>query len=161
MKECLECGANVEGLLYRCDCCGALLCPEARRPRLFYSLVRQTPACLNFAKIFSDQLDLIEPEKLDRYACFLERVEFDVFCFQSVSGKPHENRVAYYSGRKVAIIRIVYDNGEITYADAEEKAALAAREILKSLYILNQRVKKAHHNLDDLVASAEIILSSK
>ena len=25
MKWCPECGADVEGLLYRCDCCGASL----------------------------------------------------------------------------------------------------------------------------------------
>mgnify|MGYP007111756373 CR=1 FL=1 len=49
MKWCPECGADVEGLLYRCDCCGASL--EERKKRFFTCGVYELPQCFGFSSL--------------------------------------------------------------------------------------------------------------
>lgn len=147
-KLCPECGADVEGLIHHCDCCGALLHPPKT---LFHYMVYGTGAfydITHYLNLLFDTLDQIDP---DPYADFLERIEFDFWCF------PIEKKagVSYYASRKKAIVTIELDAEAYIYGTKEEKLALLLREVRETMKILQKRLAKKNIDPDDLFTKIE------
>ncbi len=59
MKYCPKCQANVEGLIYRCDCCGASL--EEKKKKLFICGIYELPQCFDFATLIYEMIELLQP----------------------------------------------------------------------------------------------------
>ena len=148
---CPKCGANVEGLVEWCDCCGAALHPKKT---LFSWMTYSTGAFfdigLYLGEIF-DKLDQIPPEP---YADYLERIEFDFWCFP-IDKKPG---VAYYASRKQAIVTIAVDADAYLWGTKEEKRGLLLREIKQKLKLLQGRLEKKDIHIDDLFRRVDEIL---
>ena len=68
MQYCPKCQANVEGLLERCDCCGAFL--KARKPRFFGCAVYELPQCIHFSSLTYEMIDMLQPENPEKYQEF-------------------------------------------------------------------------------------------
>lgn len=140
---CPKCGANVEGLIEWCDCCGAALNPKKT---LFSRMVYCTGAFFDIDiyldQIF-DRLDNISPEP---YGDVLQRIEFDFWCF------PIKKRtgVTYYASRKQAIVTVEVDSNEYIYGTKEEKLALLTREVKEKMDMLRQRLRMKNIRMDDL-----------
>ena len=142
-KLCPKCGADVEGLIHHCDCCGALLHPKNT---MFYTMVYSTGAFFDIDQYLNnifDRLDKISPEL---YADVLQRIEFDFWCF------PIKKRtgVSYYASRKQAIVTIEVDADEYLYGTKEEKLDLLTREVKEKMEILHNRLLKKNIHIDDL-----------
>ena len=148
---CPKCGANVEGLVEWCDCCGAALDPKKT---LFSWMTYSTGAFfdigLYLGEIF-EKLDQIPPEP---YADYLERIEFDFWCY------PIDKRsgVTYYASRKHAIVTIEVDPEEYLWGTKEEKRALLLREVKEKLRLLQGRLEKKDIHIDDLFQRVDGIL---
>ena len=145
MKEalCPKCGANVEGLIKWCDCCGAELNPKKT---MFYRTIYSTNAFFDIGQYTSqlfDRLDNIPPHL---YADVLERIEFDFWCFPIKK----KTGVSYYPSRKQAIITIEVDGDAYLHGTKEEKFALLTREITEKMDMLQKRLIKKKIHIDDL-----------
>lgn len=140
---CPKCGANVEGLIEWCDCCGAELHPKKT---LFSRMIYSTGAFFDIgqytAQIF-DKLDNIPPEP---YADVLQRIEFDFWCFPIKK----KTGVSYYASRKQAIVTIEVVPDEYIYGTKEEKLALLTREVKEKMNMLHHRLLKKKIHIDDL-----------
>lgn len=142
-KLCPKCGANVEGLIEWCDCCGAQLYPKRT---LFSHMIYCTGAFFDVGKYTNtifNKLDNIAPEP---YEDVLQRIEFDFWCF-SIKKK---TGVSYYASRKQAIVTIEIDADEYLYSTKEEKLALLTREVKEKIDMLHQRLAKKKIHIDDL-----------
>lgn len=137
IKICKHCGANIEGLIHHCDCCGALIHPTRS---LFYCTVYGTG--IELCGI-PDKLDLIDGEP---YADVLQRIDIDIWCFSPKK----KTGAAYYPSRKQAIITVELDIESYVRGTKEEKHALLAREIQEKMNILRERIASRHIHMDDL-----------
>ena len=140
---CSKCGANVEGLVHHCDCCGALLNLEQT---LFSRMVYCTGAFFDidiYLNQIFDKLDHISPEP---YADILQRIEFDFWCFPIKK----KTGVSYYASRKQAIVTIEVDADEYIYGTKEDKLALLTHKVKEKMDILQQRLAKKKIRVDDL-----------
>ena len=140
---CPKCGANVEGLIQWCDCCGAELNPKKT---LFSRMTYCTGAFFDidiYLNQIFDKLDQIPPEP---YADVLQRIEFDFWCFSNQK----KTGVAYYASRKQAIVTIEVDADGFIYGTKEEKLALLTGEVKAKMDLLRQRLLKKKIYIDDL-----------
>lgn len=145
---CPKCGANVEGLVHHCDCCGALLNPKQT---LFSRMVYCTGAFFDidiYLNQIFDKLDNIPPEP---YSDVLQRIEFDFWCFPTKK----KTGVKYYASRKYAIVTIELDADEYIYGTKEDKLALLTREVKEKMDMLHQRLLKKKIHIDELFSQVE------
>ena len=159
MKRCPECGADVEGLLYYCDCCGASL--EKKRKRFFTCGVYELPQCLCFSSLAYEMIDALQPENAEKYDSFLSEVGISMICYPEsilVDGNI-KNRLQYSQKKKYARLTITVNFNEFVYANREEKASLVATAILQGVHFLQTRLSKSQLNIDDIVAQAAAQLS--
>ena len=150
-KLCPKCGADVEGLIHHCDCCGALLHPKKT---MFCTMVYSTGAFFDIGQYLNhifDQLDKISPEP---YTDVLQRIEFDFWCF------PIQKRtgVTYYASRKQAIVTIEVDADKYLYGTKEEKLDLLTSEVKEKMELLHNRLLKKNIHIDDLFLQIEAAL---
>ena len=159
MKWCPECGADVEGLLYRCDCCGASL--EEQKKRFFTCGVYELPQCFGFSSLTYEMIDILQPKHPENYESFLEEVGIRMICYPEsilVDGNI-KNLLKYSEKKKYARLTITVNFNEFVYADREEKANLVATALLQGIYMLQARLYKSKLSIDDIVAQAETLLS--
>lgn len=159
MKWCPECGADVEGLLYRCDCCGASL--EEKKKRFFTCGVYELPQCLGFSSLTYEMIDALQPENSEKYETFLEEVGIRMICYpESILADGNiKNRLQYSQKKKYAGLTITVSFNEFVYANREEKANLVATALLQGVHLLQTRLCKSQLSIDDIVAQAETLLS--
>lgn len=160
MNFCPKCGADVEGLIYRCDLCGALLNP---RVTLFRSVDYTLPACLGFSSLSESMLEALEPDDPANYSSFLEKIEFDLYCWPEslIRSEKVRNRVWYSAKQKFARVSAVVDINDYVYGDKNEKASLIAEALLHGILSLHARLQKDKYGIDEIVAKANEILASK
>ena len=159
MKWCPECGADVEGLLYRCDCCGASL--EEQKKRFFTCGVYELPQCFGFSSLTYEMIDILQPKHPENYESFLEEVGIRMICYPEsilVDGNI-KNLLKYSEKKKYARLTITVNFNEFVYADREEKANLVATALLQGIHMLRARLFKSKLSIDDIVAQAETLLS--
>ena len=140
---CPKCGANVEGLIERCDCCGAAL---STKKTLFSRMIYSTDAFFDigeFINMIFDRLDDISPEP---YADSLQKIEFDFWCFPIKK----KTGVSYYVSRKQAIITIEVDADKYLYSTKAQKLDLLTREVKEKMDMLHQRLVKKKIYIDNL-----------
>ena len=142
-ERCPNCGANVEGLISRCDCCGAELHPKKT---LFSRMTYCTGAFFDIDQYLNaifDQLDTIPPEP---YTDVLERIEFDFWCY------PIDKKagVTYYASRKRAIVTIRVDADAYIHGTKAEKLALLTCEVREKTDLLRRRLAGKNIHMDGL-----------
>ena len=148
---CPKCGANVEGLIRWCDCCGAKLDPKKT---LFSRMIYCTGAFFDidiYLNQIFEKLDNISPEP---YADVLQRIEFDFWCFPIKK----KTGVSYYASRKRVIVTIEVDVDEFIYGSKEDKLALLTREVKEKMDLLHQRFLKKKIYVDDLFQKVDEVL---
>ena len=158
MKWCPECGADVEGLLYRCDCCGASL--KEKKKRFFTCAVYELPQCFGFSSLTYEMIDALQPESPEKYGDFLEEVGIRMICYPEsllVDGNI-KNRLQYSQKKKYAGLTITVNFNDFVYADNAEKANLVATALLHGIHLLQTRLHKSKLSIDDMVARSEKLL---
>lgn len=159
MKWCPECGADVEGLLYRCNCCGASL--EEKKKRFFTCGVYELPQCFGFSSLTYEMIDALQPENPEKYESFLNEVGIRMICYpESILADGNiKNRLQYSQKKKHAGLTITVNFNEFVYADRDEKASMVATALLQGVNSLQDRLKKNKLSIDDIVTQANTLLS--
>ena len=158
MKYCPRCQANVEGLVERCDCCGALL---EQKKRFFTCGIYELPQCLGFSTLTYEMVDALQPRNPEKYATFLNQVGISMVCYPEwmLMDGNIRNRLYYSAQKKYVGLTIVVNYDEFVCADKEEKASLVAIALLQGVHSLQIRLRKNRLSIDDIVAQAEELLS--
>lgn len=158
VKCCSKCKADVEGLLYCCDLCGAPL--QTEKERFFKRGTYKAPQWLEFPKSCYEMLDAIQPADPEKYSDFLEEVLVSMVCHPGAVLADHNihDRLIYYPKKKYANMTITVDMDDFVYADREEKASQIADAILRGIYMLQDRMRKYQRDIDDIVIQAETAL---
>ena len=158
MKYCPKCQANVEGLIYRCDCCGALL---EQKKHFFTCGIYELPQCLGFSSLIYEMIDVLQPKNPEKYGSFLDQVGISMVCYPDwmlVDGNI-KNRLHYSSKKKYAGLTITVNYNDFVSADRVEKANLVATALLQGVHLLQTRLSKNQFSIDDIVVQAEVLLS--
>ncbi len=160
MKYCPECQANVEGLLKRCDCCGASLLP--RKKEFFGAAIYEVDGCYNFASIVREIISAIQPAEPEKYSDFLGKVCMGIICYPQwmhEDGNIKKKLSLYYSPKqKYANLTIVVDYKQFIAGDTDKRKCLVAAAVQQGIHLLQDRVKKYKENIDDLVIQTDAIL---
>lgn len=159
MKYCPKCHANVEGLIYHCDCCGASL--EPIKKRFFICGIYELPQCLGFSSLTQEMIDALQPTNPEKYEVFLEQVELSVICYPEwmlIDGNI-KDRLQYSSTKKRASLTITVNYNKFVYADRDEKASLVATALLQGVHLLQKRLLKSKLSIEEIIEQAEVTLN--
>ena len=163
MKYCPECQANVEGLLYRCDCCGASL--EQKEKSLFKCSIFELPQCLGLDSATRELIDALQPQNADEYNDFLELIGVSVICYPvwMLKNGKIRNKVYYSQKKKYVGITVIVNFDDFVKAseanDKDEKYSLVANALLSGIYSMQKRLQKSKLNVDVIMEKAEEILN--
>lgn len=140
MKKCPECGANVEGLLYRCDCCGANL--SDRAPFLIQHV--RSAESGDFSDYVNRIVDSLEQSVRREEFAPLSCVVLELYCFpQSMILKFNMHKKHYVSlQREKAILTDVVCADDFALMTREQKEATVAKVIDDDLLWLRRRLHK-------------------
>ena len=157
MKYCSKCKANVEGLVYRCDCCGALL---EQQKRFFTCSVYELPQCLEFSAITREMVNGLQPKNVEKYEDFLDGVGIRMICYPEwmLTDGNIKKQVRYSSKKKYVQMTVVVNYNDYIDADRKGKANLVATAILQGIHLLQMRLDKDKLNIDGIVIQAEKLL---
>lgn len=158
MKYCPNCQADVEGLLYYCDCCGGLLDPPPKR--FFKCGIYELPQCLGFSALVYEMEDAIQPETPDKYKEFLEWVGISMVCYPKwmLEDGNIKNKLYYSAKKKYAGLTIVVDFEGFMKASPEEKSKIVARALLEGIKLLEVRLLKRGFSIVDTIVDTESVL---
>ena len=153
LKKCPNCGANVEGLIHHCDCCSTLLYPEKN---FITWLIWEFPS--GFSHVFEQKLKpKLKNFKGDQYSSFLDHVFFDLYCYPqfTIENQKMKSGVRYYILQQYATVKVVIEAAEFINLDVDKKSELIAKSMYEGLLVLNSRLHRRKHEIDDLIAFFE------
>ena len=129
MKICPKCQANVEGLIFRCDCCGASL---EQKKHFFTCSVYELPQCLGFSKLTREMIDALQPANPEAFENFLVGVGIRMVCYpESILEDGNiKNRLYYSPKKKLASMTITVNYNDFVKADRKEKGSFIANALL-------------------------------
>lgn len=159
MIYCPKCHANVEGLVYRCDCCGALL--DKSKKRFFKCGIYELPQCLEFSSLIYEMIDALQSIDSEKYGKFLENVSISMICYPEwmlEEGKINE-KIIFFPKKRYASLTIVVDFKQFVAADHEHKADLIAKTLLQNIKKLQKRLMKYGFSIESAVEQAGLLLS--
>lgn len=157
MEICPHCGANVEGLIHHCDCCGQLLNPK---DSFFWWHTAET--CADFGTTIHIIVEELEQLETFPYKKFIKSIELNYFCLteELFQGKPLRNRVYYSSMRKNAILTFDVEHSQFAGKEKQEKLRIVATAIQSGLHTLQERLlKRKKIDISGLVEEADKVLS--
>ena len=159
MKSCPKCGANVEGLLYWCDCC---LAPLVTTPRLFSCLTFDLPGCYNFGEIANEITDKLNKCSSGWKIKYLQNVGFVLICLPNamVQDMKISDSVRYYAKTASAKLNVVVNFNEYISATPEQRRSMIATQMYAALKLLQERLINRKLNSIDLVALVEPIFQT-
>lgn len=152
LKECPNCGADVEGLIHHCDCCGELLYPQKT---LFSYMVYEAGPFFDIQIYLNRIFDALAAIPMDSYAVFIKKIEFDFWCYPIKK----KTGATYYASRKSVIVTIRVEGNKYLHCTKQEKIALLVDEIQKMMDQLENRLYERKIDTADLFAQIRMILS--
>lgn len=149
----------MEGLVYRCDCCGASL--KQKKKRLFTCGIYELPQCLGFSTLTREMIGGLQPTAPEKYETFLEEVGIRMVCYpESILADGNiQNKLCYSLKKRRVSMTVVVNYSDFVSADREEKACLVATALLQGIHLLQARLGESNLSIDDIVAQAEMTLN--
>ena len=153
LKECPNCGADVEGLIHHCDCCGELLYPKET---LFSYMVYEAGSYFDIQLYLNKIFDKLSEVPVAPYQEAIRRIEFDFWCYP-IKKKPG---ATYYSSRKSVIATIRLDNSDYIFCSKQEKMELLVDEMQSKIDILEARLRERKIDCEELFKQIKEILEN-
>lgn len=141
MDICPNCGANVEGLVYHCDCCGAPLKTVAEMFVYHAMTVAAAGDVTNYLKPIVHRLN---KSGLESTFAPIHPIILEVFCYpQHMLQELHIRKKVYLSRKKnKAILTEVIPYDAFTEASQHQKEALVRDAVSHGLSCLLKRIGK-------------------
>lgn len=148
LKLCPNCKANVEGLISRCNCCGALL---NKKSSFFIWHTYMTPESGDLQFLTKQIFAKIEDIDTLYYNNYIQNVIFEIFCYPPNMINNMTNKVIYYSSKKKCHIKIIISYDNYISSSLCVKTSLITDGIKFGMNTLSNRLKYYRINIDDLV----------
>ena len=131
MKKCKYCGANVEGLVNRCDCCGAPL----KQDKLVWQS-KVTAHTGDLPKYLKSVFEKIDDKELDKIFPSLNIIIFEFFCWPEdmIAELNVKNKIFFRRMKKQAVVTTV-----IPFDDFVGQSNAAKEQLVKS--VVKRRMK--------------------
>lgn len=157
MRYCPECGANVEGVVLYCDCCGAEL---GRDKKFVVCAIFQMPECLHFDSITRKIIKDLQPINSAQYTEILSRIEISLICYPSsiLSNENIKETLRYHKKQKCVGMTLLTNYSDFIVADISEKTKLIATTIRHGIDLLDQRMKQNNLDISAFVTHARSAL---
>ena len=153
LKVCPNCGADVEGLIHHCDCCGELLYPKNN---LFSYMVYEAGPFFDIQVYLNKIFDALAAISPDRYDSVIRRIEFDFWCYPIKK----KTGATYYSSSRRVIVTIRVEEDSYLYGSKKQKLMLLADEMQRNMDALQIQLQKRRLDVDeDLFLQIRTILS--
>lgn len=150
MKYCPNCGANVEGLVNHCDCCGAQLgsLPYLRWNGCTVSSVGDVSDHLKI--IFDDANLAIANTNLDG----LPPIVFTVFCYppEMIENFNMRDHFYYSRSKKLICVIVIIPYDEFLHSDRDKKRELVKQTICSSFKKIIKSYRKKIPGLEAVVS---------
>ena len=131
MKFCPNCGANVEGLISRCDCCGAPF--DNNDYMIAHSFYFQEFG--DIGRLIAAVVERLNQKNLPTVIPSISKIELVIYCYPSalVQELNLRNRSRLTKKTRKATITIVFDSEFYAEMTANEKEAYVEQTILSAL----------------------------
>lgn len=142
MKFCTRCGANIEGLVRHCDCCGA---PIVLQDELVFWNTFMTQASGDLAfwtnQLFQKVISRTHFSHFDN----LSKIKFELYCYPTeiITSENLKSRVYHSKTKKEFRVRIVMNYGEYTLATPQKRKTLVADSIVQGIYLIKNKLPKS------------------
>jgi hypothetical protein len=155
MKKCQNCGANIEGLLYQCDCCGASLSNTAP---VFVQYLHTVAGTGDLADYLKKTLDALNSSDVCTLFFPLETIAFEIHCFpENMVCEFHIKNKNYISIRqKRAILTRLVCYETFVCATQKEKMSIIAGIIKEGLIFLCNKLNM--NNVEKSIAEIDHLL---
>lgn len=142
LKECPNCGADVEGLIHHCDCCGERLYPQKT---LFSYMVYDAGPFFDIQVYLNRIFDALAEIPMDSYADVIEKIEFDFWCYPIKK----KTGATYYASNKRVIVTIRVEEDEYLYGTKQEKMTMIIDEMRRKMDDLQIRLQERKIDIDE------------
>lgn len=155
MKCCPNCGANVEGLLYQCDCCGAMLLQTNPVFVQYTNTVAEAGKVSSYMKVILDKLNL---GCVDSYFPQFNTIAFEMYCYpEDMVHKFNIHDKNYVSlRRKKAILTRTIRCEEFLMLEECQKITMLSKLVMEGLLGLHAKVSSSGE--EDLKAKINQII---
>lgn len=141
MKYCPKCGANVEGLIFRCDCCGATL--SAIKP-FFIQHTRVMVESGDLSNYINRIVEALNASDLKEAYTPLSCVVFEMYCFPEsiiMEYKAHNKHYVSIKRKKAILTRLICFE-DFIQMEREQKVATVSKVIKEDLLWLLHYLNK-------------------
>lgn len=152
LKFCPNCGADVEGLIHHCDCCGELLYPKQT---LFSYMVYEAGPFYDIMIYLGKIFDKLAEIPVAPYADVIQSIEFDFWCYPIKK----KTGATYYAPRKQVIVTVQVDSEKYLYSTKAEKLELLVDEVHSKMDILYGNLQRRNIDSADLFVQVNNALS--
>jgi hypothetical protein len=164
MKLCPHCGANVEGFIHHCVCCGGLLNPPKKFVRA--ACFQICPHWGDFIKLMLEEINAIDVSKYEK---FLKNIDVACYCYPNAMYDMYnvKPRLRYYKFDKrtsgtiaVDYVEFVYtDETKTEYSDKKHRMRMVAEALKEHFHLVEARMNKSHYDISEFIAEADKILN--
>lgn len=164
MNSCPKCGANVEGLIRHCDCCGAPL----NLSTAFFTCSTVEFPC-DFGHRASEIISKAESIDTSEYQDFLTKISFYFYCVPKFLADREniKNEVCYSRVKKHAEITVLVDYVDYVYEDEDNETYTSAKErmvtivssIQQGIHSLEEHLAKRNLSINNLVKAVDQTLA--
>ncbi len=157
MKNCPNCGANVEGLISRCDCCGAML---AQIRPVFVQYINTVASAGTLSVYMKRILDKLNFSGIERFFPQFHTIAFEIYCYPKDMLQEYDIHSKNYVSlrRKKAIITRIVFYREFLSMNGDEIMAQLSELVIREL--LNLRIKMSNSGAEELEVTLRRLLHS-
>ena len=153
LKECPNCGADVEGLIHHCDCCGELLYPTQT---LFSYMVYEAGPFFDIQLYLNMIFDKLAEVPVEPYQEDIRKIEFDFWCYPIKK----KTGITYYPARRQVLITIRLDNSDYIFCSKRERMKLLVDEMQGKIDLLENRLRERKIDYGKLFEEIKEILEN-
>ena len=159
MQYCPRCGANVEGLTQRCDCCGMTLNPQISLFKWHTFMMQASGDLFYYANKVFRKLEAIDKTK---YNGCVQNVELNLYCYpdEIICSEKLKNNVYFIRSSRKIRVNIVIDFNTYILGDSIAKELRVIDAVQAGVQIAVDRAKRANINIDSLLTDVEKLLSN-
>ena len=140
MKICLSCGANIEGLIHHCDCCGAEINPQKK-----FWLWSSFECAYDFHTYVNTIMQSLQSMENIEGCADIEEISLGFYCYPDFMLKSLniKKSVRYSSLKKNVQISMFVNYFDFVNADRVKKKQIVIHAILEALEMVEKRLLKS------------------
>lgn len=138
MKYCKNCGANIEGLVAWCDCCGESILP----PNFFILYAHSYMEAGDIWGYSKSVVNKLNSSSLSDFFASLSGIDFELYCYPAdlIRNMRIKNSIRLNRKRNTATVRFIIDYDMFLHASEEMKPEIVYCAVRDNLLLLAKKI---------------------